>query len=72
MGAASRAPRLAIVYMPIGVLHGASNGLLLWLLVGDWCQLRCRLVLCTRGVTMARRGMLSMPVHWGCTVLGGC
>ena len=63
------------VHANLGATRGAArayNTLLLWLLLGDRCRLRCRLVLCARGATMAPRGLLSMPVPWGCAVLGGC
>ena len=63
------------VHANLGATRGAARAcirLLLWLLLGDRCRLRCRLVLCARGATMAPRGLLSMPVHWGCAVLGGC
>ena len=62
------------VHAHLGAKRGATrayNRLLLWLLVGDRCRLRCRVVLCAQGAAMARRGLLSMPVHWGCAVLGG-
>ena len=76
VGGASRAPCLAIVYMPIWVLLGAPLGRIIHSFCGCYWAIGagCGAGLsCVPGAaTMAPRGLLSMPVPWGCAVLGGC
>ena len=76
VGGASRAPCLAIVYMPIWVLLGAPLGRIIGFFCGCYWAIGagCGAGLsCVPGAaTMAPRGLLSMPVPWGCAVLGGC
>ena len=72
VGGASRAPCLAIVYMPIWAPLGRIIDLFCgcYWAIGAGCGAGLS---CVPGAaTMAPRGLLSMPVPWGCAVLGGC